>query len=243
MARERARNGMRACRVGEAAHPTQGLRPTVDGLVLTSVPVRRTQDQHGRVQGFFRARQWSSIWPGAIRMMSPSSQPQLVPCTNWCRAPFPTWVDDSCRTPESQLATPFVRVGAAASRRLRRGGRNVVPRIHESHPVDGEVLVSAHTVGSSEILDALEEDLPVMMFDSDSQISRNVPCEVNNTNQRSSRRLVLCVDRGPTQESIDGVPTAHDSVEATFEDGEPGSERGSSTPHTDGGCGRHGQCG
>ena len=116
-----------------------------------------------------------------------------------------------------------MRVGAAASRRLRRGGRNVVPRIHESLPVDGEVLVSAHTVVSSEILDALEEDLPVTMFDSDSQISRNVPCEVNN-NQRSSRRLVLCVDRGPTQESMAGVATAHDSVEATFEDGEPGSE-------------------
>ena len=47
--------------------------------------------------------------------------------------------------------------------------------------------------------------------------------EVNN-NQRSTRRLVLCVDRGPTQESMAGVATAHDSVEATFEDGEPGSE-------------------
>ena len=122
-------------------------------------------------------------------MMNPSSQPQLVPCHQ-----LPTWVDDSCRTPESQLSTPFVRVGAAASRRLRREGRNVVPRIHESLPVDGEGPVSAHTMGSSEILDALEEDLPVTMFDSDSQISRNVLCEVNNTNQRSSRQLVLCVD-------------------------------------------------
>ena len=77
-------------------------------------------------------------------------------------------------------------------------------------------------MGSSEILDALEEDLT--MFDSDSQISRNILCEVNNTNQRSSRRLVFCVDRGPTQESMAGVPTAHDSVETTLKDGEPGSE-------------------
>ena len=122
------------------------------------------------------------------------------------------------------MSTPFVRVGAAASRRLRREGRNVVPRIHESFPVVGEVPVSAHTVGSSEILDALEEDLPVTMFDSDSHISRNVLCEVNNTNQRSSRRLVLCVDRGPTQESMAEVTTAHDSVETTPKDGEPGSE-------------------
>ena len=47
-------------RVG-GSRPTQGLRPAVDGLVLTSVPAKRTQDQHGRVQGFFMGvRQWSS---------------------------------------------------------------------------------------------------------------------------------------------------------------------------------------
>ena len=47
-------------------------------------------------------------------------------------------------------------------------------------------------------------------------------CEVDNTNQRSSRRLVLCGAQGPTQESSAEVPTAHDSVE-TPQDGEPGS--------------------
>ena len=80
--------------------------------------------------------------------------------------------------------------------------------------MDGEVAASAHTVVSSEILD--EQDFPVTMPDSDSQLL----CEVDNTNQRSSRRLVLCGARGPTQESLAEVPTAHDSVEMTPQDGE-----------------------
>ena len=74
------------------------------------------------------------------------------------------------------------------------------------------------TVVSSEILDALEQDLPVTMLDSDTQLL----CEVDNTNQRSSRRLVLCGVQGQAQES-DEVPTAHDSVE-TPQDGGSGVE-------------------
>ena len=99
---------------------------------------RRTQDQHSRVQGFFMGvMQWE------FDLTRGDDEP-LVPTTIGAVPPFPTWVDDNCQTPESQISTPFVRVGAAASRRLRREGRIVVPRIHECLPVDGEVPVSAH---------------------------------------------------------------------------------------------------
>ena len=74
---------------------------------------------------------------------------------------------------------------------------------------------SEQTVVSSEILGALEQNVPVTMPDSDSKLSRHVLCEVDNTNQRSVRRLVLCGDRGPTQESMAEVETAHDSVDTT----------------------------
>ena len=61
--------------------------------------------------------------------------------------------------------------------------------------------------------------MKVYLTDSDSQLL----CEVDNTNQRSSRRLVLFGDRSPTQESLAEVPTAHDSLETTPQDCEPGS--------------------
>ena len=54
--------GMERGRVESVKPPTQALRPAVDGSVLTSVFVRRTQGQYGLVQGFFLgARQWSSF--------------------------------------------------------------------------------------------------------------------------------------------------------------------------------------
>ena len=40
-----------------------------------------------------------------------SDDEPLVPPTIGAVPPFPTWVDDSCQTPESQPSTPFVRVG------------------------------------------------------------------------------------------------------------------------------------
>ena len=93
-----------------------------------------------------------------------SDDEPLVPPTFGAVPPCPTWVHDSCQTQESQPST-LVRVGVSASHShlLRRG-------VHECLPVDGEVPVSAQTVVSSEILDALEQDLPVTMPASDSQL-------------------------------------------------------------------------
>ena len=73
-----------------------------------------------------------------------SDDEQLAPPTIGAVPPFPTWVDDSCQTLESQPSTLFVRVGGAASRShlLLRKGR---ARIHECLPVDGEVPASAQT--------------------------------------------------------------------------------------------------
>ena len=90
--------------------------------------------------------------------------------------------------------------------------------------MDGEFPASAQTVVSSEILDALEQDLPVTMPDSDSA--------VDNTNQRASRRLVLHGDRVLTQEPVVEVETAQDSVETTPEDCESGSRLEDHPRHT-----------
>ena len=79
---------------------------------------------------------------------------------------------------------------------------------------------------SSQILEPWEQDLQVTMLDSDSQFSRNVLCEVDNTNQ------LLCGDRGPTQKSMAEVPTAHDSVKTTPKNGEPGSRDEDHPCHT-----------
>ena len=61
-------------------------------------------------------------------MMTP-----LVPPTLGAAPPFPTWVDDSCQTLQSQPSTPFVRVGVqpiVAKRSSERRPQN--PRVPPS---------------------------------------------------------------------------------------------------------------
>ena len=132
---------------------------------------------------------------------------QLVPCHH---SPY-----GSATVARRQRANHQRRWGCSQPQPL-----DVVPRITSAFQWTGRFQL-LQTVVSSEILDTLEQEMPVTVPDSDSQLSRNVLCEVDNTNQRSSRRLVLFGDRGPAQESMAEVATAHNSVETTPKDGEP----------------------
>ena len=153
-----------------------------------------------------------------------SDDEPTVPTTIGAVPPFPTWVDDSCQTLESQPSTPFV--GGATCCEEEFG---------TSSPESTRAIQWTERFQSSEILDALEQDLPVTMPDSDSQFSRHVLCEAHNTIQRSSRRLVLYCD--PTQEHM--IPWRRRPKTAS----QVREQRITHDTHTDGGCGAHGQCG
>ena len=158
--------GMECGRVESAKPPTQGLSPARQRISSPDECVREVENP-GPARSRSRIPHGSEAVEFDLTGGDSDDEP-TVPPTIGAVPPFPTWVDDSCQTLESQPSTPFVGGAASSSHLLRRGVRNVVPRIHESHPVDGEVPASAQTVVSSEILDALEQDLPVTMPDSDS---------------------------------------------------------------------------
>ena len=121
-----------------------------------------------------------------------SDDEPLIPSTMGAVPPFPTWVDDSHDMPESQIPH-----SASRSQSMRTGVRNVVPRRHACSDRD----VPAQIVNSSEIV-----DVPVMMVDSNS----HALCQVVGRYQ-PSRRLVLCGDRGRTQESVDSARYGDDT--------------------------------
>ena len=136
-----------------------------------------------------------------------SDDEPLIPSTVGAVPPFPTWVDE----PDNQFPH-----SASRSQSLRTGVRNV-PRMPACP--DRDVPASAQIVDSSEIA-----DMPVTMVDSDS----HVLCQVVGRNQ-PSRRLVLCGDRGRTQESVE-AETVQD-LETTPED-EAGSREEEHPRHT-----------
>ena len=133
--------------------------------------------------------------------------------SNWCRATIPHM--GRRQLPDTREPTINTVVGGAASRShlLRSGVRDVVPRIHECFPVDGEVPASAQTAVSSEIFNATQE--PVVAVETAQDSVETTPKDgesgVRVEDRRSDVRNVWG-RVGDVEDHSDVVPILLDSL-------------------------------